>query len=128
MEASALGAIIEQIRGLDADACLGVGTSDAELRSLVVGLAEARSILEGHQRLVLAEFDARQLASTDGARSTAGWVSRRTRERRSRVASLVKTGRHVNDELEILSGLDAGDSVVVDNPQQLVDGQPLREK
>ena len=41
---------------------------------------------------------------------------------------LVKTGRRVNDETEILSGLDSGDSVVVDNPQQLVDGQPLEEK
>jgi membrane fusion protein, multidrug efflux system len=41
---------------------------------------------------------------------------------------LVKTGRRVNDETEILSGLDSGDSVVVDNPRQLVDGQPLREK
>jgi multidrug efflux pump subunit AcrA (membrane-fusion protein) len=41
---------------------------------------------------------------------------------------LVKTGRRVNDETEILSGLDSGDSVVVDDPQQLVDGQPLEEK
>jgi hypothetical protein len=41
---------------------------------------------------------------------------------------LVKTGRRVNDETEILSGLDSEDSVVVDNPQQLVDGQPLEEK
>lgn len=41
---------------------------------------------------------------------------------------LVKTGRHVNDETEILSGLDSGDSVVVDNPQQLADSQPLEEK
>jgi membrane fusion protein, multidrug efflux system len=41
---------------------------------------------------------------------------------------LVKTGRRVNDETEILSGLDSGDSVVVDNPQRLVDGQPLRER
>jgi RND family efflux transporter MFP subunit len=41
---------------------------------------------------------------------------------------LVKTGRRVNDETEILSGLDSGDSVVVNNPQQLVDGQPVQEK
>jgi len=41
---------------------------------------------------------------------------------------LVKTGRRVNDETEILSGLDSGDSVVLGNPQQLVDGQPLQEK
>jgi len=41
---------------------------------------------------------------------------------------LVKTGRRVNDETEILSGLDSGDSVVLDNPQQLVDGQPVKEK
>ena len=39
---------------------------------------------------------------------------------------LVKTGRKVNDETEILSGLDSGDLVVVDNPQQLVDGQPVQ--
>jgi RND family efflux transporter MFP subunit len=41
---------------------------------------------------------------------------------------LVKTGQRTNDETEILSGLDSGVSVVVDNPQQLVDGQPLQEK
>jgi membrane fusion protein, multidrug efflux system len=41
---------------------------------------------------------------------------------------LVKTGRRVNDETEILSGLDSGDLVVVDNPRQLVDGQPVQEK
>ena len=36
---------------------------------------------------------------------------------------LVKTGRQLKDEIEILSGLDAGDSVVVNNASQLVDGQ-----
>lgn len=41
---------------------------------------------------------------------------------------LVKTGRGVNDTMEILSGVEFGDSVVVDNPWQLVDGQPLQEK
>ena len=41
---------------------------------------------------------------------------------------LVKTGRQVDDETEILSGLDCGDSVVLDNPQQLIDGQPVQEK
>jgi multidrug efflux pump subunit AcrA (membrane-fusion protein) len=41
---------------------------------------------------------------------------------------LVKTGRRVNDETEILSGLDSGDSVVVDNPRRLADGQLVQEK
>jgi RND family efflux transporter MFP subunit len=41
---------------------------------------------------------------------------------------LVKTGRCVDDKTEILSGLDSGESVVVDNPQHLIDGQPLQEK
>ena len=41
---------------------------------------------------------------------------------------LVKTGQRANDETEILSGLDSGDSVVVDNPQQLADGQRLQER
>ena len=39
---------------------------------------------------------------------------------------LVKTGRRVDDETEILSGLDPGDSVVIDKPQHLVDGQPVQ--
>ena len=38
---------------------------------------------------------------------------------------LVKTGRLFKDETEILSGLDSGDSVVIDNASQLVDGQPV---
>jgi len=41
---------------------------------------------------------------------------------------LVRTGRRVNDEIEILSGLDSGDAVIIDNPQQLVDGQPVQGK
>jgi hypothetical protein len=39
---------------------------------------------------------------------------------------LVKTGRRVNDETEILSGLASGNLIIVDNPQQLVDGQPVQ--
>ena len=39
---------------------------------------------------------------------------------------LVKTGRQFKNEIEILSGLDSGDSVVVDNAGQLVDGQPVK--
>ncbi len=38
---------------------------------------------------------------------------------------LVKTGRHVNNETEILSGLDAGDRVVVEKAGDLLDGQPV---
>lgn len=38
---------------------------------------------------------------------------------------LVKTGRQLKEEIEILSGLDSGDSVVIDNASQLVDGQPV---
>ncbi len=38
---------------------------------------------------------------------------------------LVKTGRQLKNETEILSGLDSGDSVVVDKASQLLDGQPV---
>ncbi len=38
---------------------------------------------------------------------------------------LVRTGRPFDHEIEILSGLDAGDAVVIDNAAQLVDGQPV---
>ena len=41
---------------------------------------------------------------------------------------LVKTGRRGKDEVEILSGLDSGDLVVIDNPHQLVDGQPVQRQ
>lgn len=41
---------------------------------------------------------------------------------------LVKTGRQFKGETEILSGLDSGDSVVVDNAGQLLDGQPVKAK
>jgi len=41
---------------------------------------------------------------------------------------LVRTGRRVEDETEILSGLESGDLVVVGNPQLLADGQRLEEK
>ncbi len=38
---------------------------------------------------------------------------------------LVKTGKRVGDEMEILSGLQAGDAVVTDGAAQLTDGQPV---
>jgi RND family efflux transporter MFP subunit len=41
---------------------------------------------------------------------------------------LVKSGKRVGDELEILSGLHAGDSVVIDGAAQLTDGQPVEAK
>jgi RND family efflux transporter MFP subunit len=41
---------------------------------------------------------------------------------------LVKTGRRFGNTVEILSGLDADDSVVVDGADQLSDGQPLEAK
>jgi len=41
---------------------------------------------------------------------------------------LVKTGKRVGDEMEILSGLHAGDAVVIDGAAQLTDGQPVEAK
>jgi hypothetical protein len=41
---------------------------------------------------------------------------------------LVKTGRHIGDEVELVSGVDAGEQVVVDSAGNLVDGQPLTIK
>ena len=38
---------------------------------------------------------------------------------------LVKTGKLVGDEIEVLSGLDPGESVVVDGADKLTDGQPV---
>lgn len=41
---------------------------------------------------------------------------------------LVKTGKRIDDEWEILSGLDAGDLVVVEGASQLTDGQTVAVK
>jgi membrane fusion protein (multidrug efflux system) len=41
---------------------------------------------------------------------------------------LVKTGERVGNEVEILSGLDSGDSVIVSDAAQLTDGQPVEAK
>jgi RND family efflux transporter MFP subunit len=38
---------------------------------------------------------------------------------------LVKTGKRIGDEVELVSGVDAGEQVVRDNAGQLVDGQPV---
>lgn len=38
---------------------------------------------------------------------------------------LIKTGKHTGDEVEVVSGLDAGEKVVVTDVTQLRDGQPL---
>ena len=41
---------------------------------------------------------------------------------------LVKTGKRSGDLLEVLSGLEAGDSVVIEGAAQLTDGQPVEAK
>jgi membrane fusion protein, multidrug efflux system len=41
---------------------------------------------------------------------------------------LVKTGKRIGDEVEILSGLHPGDTVVIDGAAQLTDGQPVEAK
>ena len=41
---------------------------------------------------------------------------------------LVKTGKRVGDEVEILSGLNAGKTVVIGGAEQLTDGEPVEAK
>jgi RND family efflux transporter MFP subunit len=41
---------------------------------------------------------------------------------------LVKTGKRIGDDVEILSGLHAGDAVVIEGAAQLTDGQPVEAK
>jgi len=41
---------------------------------------------------------------------------------------LVRTGKRIGDEMEILAGLHAGDVVVVEGAAQLTDGQPVEVK
>jgi len=41
---------------------------------------------------------------------------------------LVKTAKRIGDQVEILSGLDAGDLVIIDDPTRLIDGQPVEVK
>jgi RND family efflux transporter MFP subunit len=41
---------------------------------------------------------------------------------------IVKTGKHLGDEVELVSGVDAGETVVVSGATQLTDGQPVEVK
>lgn len=41
---------------------------------------------------------------------------------------LVKTGKHLGSEIEIVSGLSAGEAIVVEGAGQLLDGQPVEVK
>ncbi len=41
---------------------------------------------------------------------------------------LVKTGKHLGAEVEVVSGLRAGEQIVVEGADQLLDGQPLEVK
>lgn len=41
---------------------------------------------------------------------------------------LVKTGKHIGDEVELVSGVNSGEEVVVENATGLQDGQPLTIK
>jgi membrane fusion protein, multidrug efflux system len=39
---------------------------------------------------------------------------------------IVKTGKRVGDDVELISGVEAGETLVTDNASDLVDGQPLQ--
>jgi multidrug efflux pump subunit AcrA (membrane-fusion protein) len=39
---------------------------------------------------------------------------------------LVRTGRRLGDEVEVVSGMEGGETVVVENASALLDGQPLQ--
>ena len=41
---------------------------------------------------------------------------------------LVKTGKHIGDEFELVSGVSAGEQVIIEGASQLRDGQPLELK
>lgn len=49
-------------------------------------------------------------------------------EKRHSQFRLVRTGKRTRDELEILSGLNAGDLIVVEGADHLTDGQPVEAK
>ena len=38
---------------------------------------------------------------------------------------IVKTGEHIGDEVELVSGVDAGEQVVAEGAANLLDGQPV---
>jgi uncharacterized protein YacL len=39
---------------------------------------------------------------------------------------IVKTGKRIGQGVELVSGVDAGETIVVENASVLVDGQPLQ--
>jgi RND family efflux transporter MFP subunit len=41
---------------------------------------------------------------------------------------IVKTGKHLGSEVEIVAGLNPGEQIVVENTSQLIDGQPVEIK
>ena len=41
---------------------------------------------------------------------------------------IVKTGKRIGDEVELVSGVDPGERVVVEGAATLVDGQPVEMK
>jgi hypothetical protein len=41
---------------------------------------------------------------------------------------IVKTGRRVGAEVELVSGVDPGEAVIVENAAGLMDGQPVEVK
>jgi hypothetical protein len=41
---------------------------------------------------------------------------------------LVKTGKHVANEIELVSGVSVGEQIVIENAAQLRDGQPVEIK
>ena len=47
---------------------------------------------------------------------------------RSAQLRLIKTGKHLGDQIEVISGLSAGEAVAVEGASLLVDGQPVEIK
>jgi hypothetical protein len=41
---------------------------------------------------------------------------------------LVKTGRRLGNDIELVSGINAGEQIVISNATELLDGQPVEVK
>jgi len=105
-------------------------TADPETRTckIKLDLPPTKALMPGQfARLVV------PVGETESLRAPAAAVLQRGQlnivfvaaDQRARM-HLVKTGRQFGSEVEILSGLDSGDLVVVEGAAQLADGQPLQ--
>jgi hypothetical protein len=96
-----LGAVVEEVRGLDPEAL-----TDGELAELLVALTDLREAAEATQLRTMGVFEGRQVHKADGAYTAASWLRERSHLSTTESNSLARHARMIRTRPMLAHALD----------------------